>query len=152
MTLLKIQILALLLCFGKSTQAQPSVSVIFDIDLTNTSDVKIETFRFYASNFQIEFTDGTREKINVTCHLIDMEDKESLHIKIPTTSIKTIRSINYLIGTDSLTNISGALEGDLDPIKGMYWAWNSGYINFKLEGNRIVSGKKNALRISHWWL
>jgi hypothetical protein len=142
MNLLKIQILALLLCFGKSTQAQSSVSVIFDIDLTNTSEVKIETFRFYASNFQIGFTDGTREKINVTCHLIDMEDKESLHIKIPTTSNKTIQSINYLIGTDSLTNISGALDGDLDPIKGMYWAWNSGYINFKLEGNRIVSGKK----------
>ena len=29
----------------------------------------------------------------------------------------------------------GALAGDLDPSKGMYWSWQSGYINFKIEGN-----------------
>ena len=40
----------------------------------------------------------------------------------------------FLLGVDSLTNVSGAFGGDLDPIKGMYWAWNSGYINLKLEG------------------
>ena len=33
-----------------------------------------------------------------------------------------------------LTNVSGALSGALDPTKGMYWSWQSGYINFKLEG------------------
>jgi hypothetical protein len=27
------------------------------------------------------------------------------------------------------------MGGDLDPTKGMYWTWQSGYINFKLEGN-----------------
>ena len=27
-----------------------------------------------------------------------------------------------------------ALSGDLDPAKGMYWAWQSGYINMKMEG------------------
>ena len=26
------------------------------------------------------------------------------------------------------------MAGDLDPIKGMYWAWQSGYINMKIEG------------------
>jgi hypothetical protein len=31
-------------------------------------------------------------------------------------------------------NTSGALSGDLDPSKGMYWSWQSGYINFKVEG------------------
>jgi hypothetical protein len=30
--------------------------------------------------------------------------------------------------------VSGALDGDLDPTLGMYWAWNSGYIQFKMEG------------------
>ena len=32
-------------------------------------------------------------------------------------------------------SVSGALAGDLDPTNGMYWAWQSGYINFKIEGN-----------------
>ena len=31
------------------------------------------------------------------------------------------------------------MEGDLDPAKGMYWSWNSGYINFKLEGRSNLS-------------
>jgi hypothetical protein len=26
------------------------------------------------------------------------------------------------------------MEGDLDPMNGMYWSWQSGYINMKLEG------------------
>ena len=26
------------------------------------------------------------------------------------------------------------MAGDLDPTKGMYWAWQSGYINMKMEG------------------
>ena len=142
MIFVRIQILVLILCFGKPSQAQPSVSVFFDIDSTNTHEIEIETFRFYVSNFQILYTDGTHGKVNPICHLIDIHHKESQSISIPTTSNKAIESISYLIGTDSLINVSGALDGDLDPIKGMYWAWNSGYINFKLEGTRIVSGKK----------
>jgi hypothetical protein len=33
-----------------------------------------------------------------------------------------------------LTNVSEKFDGDLDPALGMYWAWNTGYINMKLEG------------------
>ena len=33
-----------------------------------------------------------------------------------------------------MTNVSEKFEGDLDPALGMYWAWNTGYINMKLEG------------------
>ena len=49
------------------------------------------------------------------------------------------------MGIDSLTNVSGAIGGDLDPTKGMYWTWQSGYINLKLEGksNLCPSSKKD---------
>ena len=43
-------------------------------------------------------------------------------------------NIKFNIGIDSLTNVSGVFDGDLDPVNGMYWTWQSGYINFKLEG------------------
>jgi hypothetical protein len=39
--------------------------------------------------------------------------------------------------------VSGALGGDLDPTKGMYWAWQSGYINFKLEGKSKLCKTRN---------
>ena len=42
------------------------------------------------------------------------------------------------MGIDSTTNVSGAMGGDLDPTKGMYWTWLSGYINFKLEGTSNI--------------
>lgn len=44
--------------------------------------------------------------------------------------------LQFSIGIDSTTNALGALGGALDPINGMYWTWQSGYIHFKLEGKR----------------
>ena len=34
------------------------------------------------------------------------------------------------------------MDGDLDPLKGMYWAWSSGFINFKLEGSCLNCGSE----------
>ena len=33
-------------------------------------------------------------------------------------------------------------EGDLDPIKGMYWEWRTGYIDLKVEGNSPASNER----------
>jgi hypothetical protein len=35
------------------------------------------------------------------------------------------------------------MGGNLDPTKGMYWAWHSGYINFKLEGTSAHCKTRN---------
>lgn len=45
-----------------------------------------------------------------------------------------IKALTFAIGIDSTASVSGALSGVLDPSKGMYWAWQSGYINMKMEG------------------
>jgi hypothetical protein len=42
--------------------------------------------------------------------------------------------IEFLLGVDSLRNVSGSQTGDLDPSKNMFWDWNTGYIFYKLEG------------------
>lgn len=41
---------------------------------------------------------------------------------------------NLLFGVDSLLQVSGVQSGALDPLKGMYWTWQTGYIQFKMEG------------------
>ncbi|MNY06961.1 hypothetical protein D3C86_1397440 [compost metagenome] len=42
--------------------------------------------------------------------------------------------VSYVLGVDSLRNVSGAQSGDLSPALGMFWSWNSGYIMLKAEG------------------
>ncbi|MBK7385090.1 MAG: hypothetical protein IPI81_17420 [Flavobacteriales bacterium] len=66
--------------------------------------------------------------------MIDAEIPSSLEVALMVPQGIHVDSISFLLGIDSLTNVSGAFGGDLDPTKGMYWAWNSGYINWKLEG------------------
>ncbi len=40
---------------------------------------------------------------------------------------------------DSARNCSGIQSGALDPVNGMFWTWNTGYIFFKLEGRAAAS-------------
>ncbi len=58
--------------------------------------------------------------------------EKTLSVIIP--SNLSYSKVKFNIGVDSTTNVSGALGRDLDPTKGMYWTWQSGYINLKLEG------------------
>lgn len=95
--------------------------------------LQIDTFRFYLSDIQIQYADHsilTSDK----SHLIDLELPLSQKIPIDLYANKEIQKITFAIGVDSLASVSGALSGDLDPSRGMYWAWQSGYINMKLEG------------------
>jgi hypothetical protein len=51
-----------------------------------------------------------------------------------TTAAADLQSISFVIGVDSILNVSGVQTGALDPLNGMFWTWNSGYIVAKLEG------------------
>jgi hypothetical protein len=96
------------------------------------NEIKIENLKFYISNISLYQKNKLVYKDTVFARLIDLENRESLNLKFD--NIKKFDRIVFNLGIDSLTNVSGALAGDLDPTKGMYWTWQSGYINFKLEG------------------
>jgi len=101
----------------------------------STSDtLEIETLKFYLSNIEVIYSDQTIQKNKIKYHLIDIENPNSLAIPIEAKSNKVISKVKFNIGIDSIASVSGALAGDLDPSKGMYWAWQSGYINMKIEG------------------
>lgn len=104
----------------------------YNTDANDT--VSITTLKFYISNLVVEYEDGTRFKDKQTVHLIDVERLETLAFQLKQAPDLKMKRIYFQIGIDSLTNVSGNLDGDLDPALGMYWAWNSGYINMKLEG------------------
>ncbi len=99
----------------------------------NKDTILIETVKFYLSNFKIEFQNGTTYKEKNSYHLIDYEEPETLQFELEKINSK-IKSVSFDIGVDSLANVSGAMSNDLDATKGMYWSWQSGFINLKIEG------------------
>ena len=75
-------------------------------------------------------------------HLIDesVPESQSFSLSVPEGNYS---SLNFLLGVDSLHNVSGAQTGELDPAKDMFWTWNSGYVMAKLEGNSPSSALVN---------
>lgn len=109
--------------------------------------LEIEVFRFYISNIKLYFSDSTTFSEENSYHLVDIENPNSLRIPIAKKYGKSISKLTFSVGVDSLANVSGAMSGDLDPTKGMYWAWQSGFINMKIEGkSSSCKTRKNAFQ------
>jgi len=94
----------------------------------------LHTLKFYLSKF-IFLKNGevVFEEMN-SYHLLDLEDDSTLTLKFKEAKSWDFDHLQFNLGIDSLTHISGAMGGDLDPTKGMFWTWQSGYINVKMEG------------------
>lgn len=113
----------------------------------NKDTVLITAFKCYVSAIEIHYADKSVFKEKNSYHLLDSENPNSLQIPITKANNKVISKVIFNVGIDSLTNTSGALDGDLDPTKGMYWAWQSGYINMKLEGvSKSCKTRKNQFQ------
>lgn len=55
-------------------------------------------------------------------------------------------SVAFSVGIDSLIQTAGAMGGDLDPVNGMYWTWQSGYIHVKVEAQTsLLAGELNSI-------
>lgn len=102
--------------------------------------VSIETLKFYMSDVALLKDGKTVYKNKNAFYLLDLETKMRFDFSSNTANFDVIR---FNIGIDSITNSSGVKGGDLDPTKNMYWAWQSGYINFKLEGKSKVCKTRN---------
>ena len=95
--------------------------------------ITVQRFRYYVSNVSVTDKQGKRITLPVDYFLVDEADSVSkiINLSVPDNSIS---SIQFLLGVDSIRNVSGVQTGTLDPIRGMFWTWNSGYIMAKLEG------------------
>jgi hypothetical protein len=140
-------IVLLLLYFQSFGQSKDSLSVNFKVNFNlfplelnnqyitfNKDTVLISNFKCYISALQIHYADKSVFVQKDSYHLLDIQNPSSLQIAVTKFNNKAITKVTFNIGIDSLTSVSGALNGDLDPTKGMYWAWQSGYINMKIEG------------------
>ncbi len=104
--------------------------------------ITISLFRFYVSGIEL-WNDGKRVWEEKNYHLINASDTSTFKISLSNIYTINYNKIIFNLGIDSTTNVSGAMGGDLDPMKGMYWAWQSGYINVKLEGTSPLCKTRN---------
>ena len=105
--------------------------------------IQFNTLKFYISNIECVEKNKTIWSENNSYHLVDISDNKSLKVSLIIPSKISFDQLNFNIGIDSITNVSGAMGGDLDPTKGMYWTWQNGYINIKLEGKSNVCNTRN---------
>ena len=101
---------------------------------TAGDDVTVSTLRCYLGPLTLRFSDGSTYQDPAPAHLLDLEDAASWAINLRDAPAKSLSAISFGVGVDSAANVAGALGGVLDPALGMYWAWQSGYINAKIEG------------------
>ncbi len=93
----------------------------------------VDVLRLYLSAIQLKGAANTYSEKD-SYHLVDAQEDGSRIIFLKNVPAGRYTALEFNVGTDSLINVSGAQGGDLDPTLGMYWAWNTGYINVKIEG------------------
>lgn len=103
--------------------------------------IRIDNLKFYVSNLKLLNQDKVVHEVK-NYYLIDYASKKDINFR--TNDSVKFDAISFDLGIDSATHEMGAMEGDLDPTKGMYWTWQSGYIFFKLEGcSKVVDNNKS---------
>lgn len=97
-----------------------------------SSEIEFNIIKFYISDiYNNNFLDD-----ELHYELFDLQNSNSHTIAIHQSSDAEKRPY-FFLGIDSSICYEGVRGEALDPIHGMYWAWQSGYINIKIEGKLI---------------
>ncbi|MEP6737936.1 MAG: MbnP family protein, partial [Chryseolinea sp.] len=106
---------------------------------------KVTWLTYYVSNIKLKSADGTvftdpvKSDGSSGYYLVDENDAESQEITLENVPAGDYTEVTFTIGVDASQVDEGAQTGALDPAKGLYWSWNSGYIFMALEGVSPVS-------------
>jgi MbnP len=95
----------------------------------------ISRFRYFLSNFSLEAANGSVVTLPPAYFLVDDATDSSKNIRLDSVPAGEYKSIRFLIGVDSIRNVSGVQSGALAVESGMFWTWNSGYIMAQIEGH-----------------
>ncbi|MEV4883381.1 hypothetical protein MRBLMN1_001883 [Chitinophaga ginsengisegetis] len=95
----------------------------------------VSRFRYFLSNFSLEAANGSVVTLPPAYFLVDDAIDSSKNIRLDSIPAGEYKSIRFLIGVDSIRNVSGVQAGALAVESGMFWTWNSGYIMAQIEGH-----------------
>jgi hypothetical protein len=100
-----------------------------------------ERLRYYLSNFRLRRADGSwfvnpqSADSSRGYFLVDESNAGSRQFQIGPLPVGSYAGIEFLLGVDAARNSAGAQNGTLDPARGMFWDWNTGYIFFQFDGH-----------------
>lgn len=109
----------------------------------NGDDFTVSTFNYYISNIKLTTTDGKTYVEPESYHLVKQDKPDSKKFTLNNIPAGKYKSVTFLIGVDSLRNVSGAQTGALATENNMFWSWNTGYIMMKFEGTSPQSAATN---------
>ncbi len=115
----------------------------------NGDTFTISTFNYYISNVKLIADDNSVYTESESYHLLSAFNDNTLKIPLKNVPFKKYISISFMIGVDSVKNVTGIQGGDLDPAKGMFWNWNTGYIMAKFEGYSSKSPEVDKTVLYH---
>jgi len=144
-----IAFLAVVFSFKPSQKAKVSIqfknyvgNAVIQLDSTYKNalgqDFTIANFKYYIGNICFKKADGKSYVIK-DYFLINEREEDSKQIILNDVPEGSYKAVEFIVGVDSLHNCSGLQEGALDPTNGMFWAWNTGYVFLKLEGQAPAS-------------
>jgi len=99
--------------------------------------IRIDKLRWYVSL-------PPAGKKGLKAWLLDLADSASLDQQM---SRPVNNKISLLFGIDSTIQVGGVGTGALDPLRGMYWTWQTGYVQWKMEGAIRVDGVESPLEL-----
>jgi len=140
---------------AQKTTTEISFQLLFDnlpLELTKQYPVSekdtltIDFLKFYISDITF-LKEGTQVgKSKEKHHLIDAQHS-LIYKALCTIKNKNFDTITFLVGLDSKTQEKGIQGGVLDPTSQMYWTWQNGFVNFKLEGeSSLCPTRKNKFQ------
>jgi len=105
----------------------------------------VTKFKYHISNVQLLKNGAVVYTMPESYFLVDESVQSTTKMSLPDVPAGSYTGVRFLVGIDSTRNVSGAQTGALDPVNGMFWTWNSGYIFMKLEGSSTVNGGTNFI-------
>ncbi len=140
---------------AQKTTTEISFQLLFDnlplelakqYPVSEKDSITIDFLKFYISDITF-LKEGTQVgKSKEKHHLIDAQHS-LIYKALCTIKNKNFDTITFLVGLDSKTQEKGIQGGVLDPTSQMYWTWQNGFINFKLEGeSSLCTTRKNKFQ------
>ena len=111
----------------------------------NVDSLQLNTLRFYVHGVALS-DQGNQVWTSGNNHfLVDALKDNRFSIELSLPEHLKYDELSFVVGVDSSLQVNGAHSGVLDPMEGMYWTWQSGYIHWKLEADAKIGGRRETI-------